>query len=289
MLSLFLNILTQYKNSMSELSPPAVSTRKLQIQLWWITALLITINVGLFGWQVLHGMNVSQPDTLDALRWGADYAPLTFLEEPIRLFSSMFFHFGLIHLMLNMWALYIFGSVAEQMLGRFYFLGLYVLAGLMGSLLSGYLTIQDSYALLAEGAANQQLFPSIGAGASGAVMGLGAALTIISLLPMLPKQQFYLDKKTLLMVMGINLAMGFMISGINNAAHIGGMLMGAALAFTWYLGQKLHQSLLIQMIGLIAAAVGCYLFYLHCQQLIQPILPLWEHFILLMKQSLAAR
>ena len=91
------------------------------------------------------------------------------------------------------------------------------------------------------------------------------------------------------MVMGINLAMGFMISGINNAAHIGGMLMGAALAFIWYIGQKLHQSLLIQMIGLIAAAVGCYLFYLHCQQLIQPILPLWEHFILLMKQSLAAR
>ena len=248
---------------MSHSTPPWLPS-KLNMQDWWLTTLFIAVNVGLFLWQIFSGVNVSDPSLPDAIRWGADYAPLTFLEEPIRLFTSMFFHFGLIHLMLNMWALYIFGSVAEQMLGRFYFLGLYVLAGLMGSLLSGYLTIQDSYALLAEGAANQQLFPSIGAGASGAVMGLGAALTIISLLPMLPKQQFYLDKKTLLMVMGINLAMGFMISGINNAAHIGGMLMGAALAFIWYLGQKVHQSLIIQMIGLIAATVGCYLFYLHC-------------------------
>ena len=289
MLSLFFNTLTQYKNSMSKLSPPAVSTSKLQIQLWWITALLIATNVSLFGWQVLNGMDVSQPDTLDALRWGADYAPLTFLEEPIRLFSSMFFHFGLIHLMLNMWALYIFGSVAEQMLGRVYFIGLYVLAGLTGSLLSGYLDIQDSYALLAAGTADSNLFPKIGAGASGAVMGLGAGLTIISLLPMLPRQRFYLDKKTLVMVMGINLVMGFMISGINNAAHIGGMIMGAALCFIWYFGEKLQKPLLFQSIGLILGASAAYLFYLHCQQLLQPIAPLWEHFIVLMKQALSAK
>ncbi len=109
----------------------------------------------------------------------------------------------------------------------------------MVSLLSGYLTIQDSYALLAAGTADQSLLPSIGAGASGAVMGLGAALTILSLMPILPGQRFLLDKKTLLMVMGINLAMGFTISGINNAAHIGGMLMGALLAFIWYIGEKI--------------------------------------------------
>lgn len=77
------------------------------MQLWWMTALLICINVGLFGWQVLNGMDITQPSSPDAIRWGADYAPLTYLAEPIRLFSSMFFHFGLIHLMLNMWALYI--------------------------------------------------------------------------------------------------------------------------------------------------------------------------------------
>jgi Uncharacterized membrane protein (homolog of Drosophila rhomboid) len=102
---------------MPEYSPPTTH-RKLEMQLWWMTALLICINVGLFGWQVLNGMDITQPSSPDAIRWGADYAPLTYLAEPIRLFSSMFFHFGLIHLMLNMWALYIFGSVAEQIFGR---------------------------------------------------------------------------------------------------------------------------------------------------------------------------
>lgn len=68
-----------------------------------------------FLWQVLTGVNISSPSLVDAIHWGADYAPLTFLEEPTRLFTSMFFHFGFIHLMLNMWALYIFGSVAEQL------------------------------------------------------------------------------------------------------------------------------------------------------------------------------
>ena len=76
--------------------------------------MLIVINVGLFAIQVLSGVNITDPTTLDALRWGADYAPLTFLEEPYRLFSSMFFHFGILHLMMNMWALYIFGDVAEK-------------------------------------------------------------------------------------------------------------------------------------------------------------------------------
>lgn len=88
-----------------------------------------------------------------------------------------------------------FGSVLEQMFGRVYFLVLYALAGLMGSLLSGYITIQDSYELIRVGLANPALLPRVGAGASGAVMGLGAALTVLSLLPMLPQQRFILDKR----------------------------------------------------------------------------------------------
>ena len=144
--------------------------------------------------------------------------------------------------MLNMWALYIFGSVAEQLFGRSYFIGLYVLAGLMGSLLSGYIDVQNTYSLLNQ--FEPELLPRVGAGASGAVMGLGAALAILSLLPVLPRQQFILDRKSLLLVMGLNLGMGFMISGINNAAHIGGMLMGILLALLWYLSQRLRVSVI---------------------------------------------
>lgn len=249
---------------------------KLQIHLWWITACLIAINVGLFAWQVMQGMDITQPSTLDAIRWGADYAPLTYLAEPIRLFTSMFFHFGLIHLMLNMWALYIFGNIAEQLFGRIYYLGLYVLAGLMGSLLSGYISIQDSYELIQLGQPEQSLYPSVGAGASGAVMGLGAALTVLSLLPVLAQQRFVLDKKTLLMVMAINLMVGFTVSGINNAAHIGGMLMGALLALFWYVSEKKTHSSLGRVMGLLIGTGLCYALYQYNLNWVAEIEPLWK-------------
>ncbi|ANF81328.1 rhomboid family intramembrane serine protease [Acinetobacter sp. NCu2D-2] len=271
---------------MSEYSPPRIHSKP-EIHLWWFSALLIAINVGLFLLQAINGMDLNQPSTQDAIHWGADYAPLTYLVEPIRLFTSMFFHFGFIHLMLNMWALYIFGSVAEQLYGRRYFIAMYLLAGLMGSLVSGYMSIQDSYALLEGGVANPQLLPAVSAGASGAVMGLGGALTVLSLFPVLPTQRFILDKKTLLLVMGINLMMGFMISGINNAAHIGGMIMGAVLSLVWYLSHKWHKTKTLQIIGIILGIGLCVLLYRYNLALIQPIQPLWQEILQLMEQQLS--
>lgn len=255
---------------------PTFIHSKLDVHLWWLTATLIAINVGLFSWQVIHGMDISTPKTIDAIHWGADFAPLTFLAEPQRLLTSMFFHFGLAHLMLNMWALYIFGSIAEQLYGRLYFIGLYFLSGIMGSLLSGYISIQDSYEMLQLGQIDQSLLPSVSAGASGAVMGLGASLTILAVLPQLPHQRFLLDRKTLLIVMALNLAIGFTVNGINNAAHVGGMLMGILLTLIWYFGQKLKYPRLFSILGFIIGAFICFLFYQYCQTLIQEIHPFWQ-------------
>ena len=94
--------------------------------------------------------------------------------------------------MLNMWALYIFGNVAESLFGRFYFIGMYLLAGLFGSLLSSYMTIQNGHELLQH--FDQSLLPHVSAGASGAVMGLGAALTVLSLFPRFRIKPTYLIK-----------------------------------------------------------------------------------------------
>lgn len=74
---------------MTETTPPQI-TQKLQIQIWWFTALLIAINVGLFAWQILSGVNITDPSPMDAITWGADFTPLTFSGQPERLFSSMF-------------------------------------------------------------------------------------------------------------------------------------------------------------------------------------------------------
>ena len=268
---------------MAELSPPPIRTKP-EVHLWWLTAVFIAINVGLFLWQVLSGVNITTPSLVDAIHWGADYAPLTFLEEPTRLFTSMFFHFGLIHLMLNMWALYIFGSVAEQLLGRFYYLGLYILAGLMGSLLSGFIDIQNTFALLQSN--DPKFLPTVSAGASGAVMGIGSALTILSLLPLLPKQRFILDKKSLLLIMGINLLIGFTIAGINNAAHIGGMLMGAVLTAIWYVGQRIHKPNLAFVVGMAVGIISCYLLYAYCMQQVQILEPVWRQILAAMRAQL---
>lgn len=186
--------------------------------------------------------------------------------------------------MLNMWALYIFGSVAEQLLGRFYYLGLYILAGLMGSLLSGFIDIQNTFELLQSN--DPKLFPTVSAGASGAVMGIGGALTVLSLLPILPKQRFLLDKKTLVMIMAINLFIGFTMSGINNAAHIGGLLMGAFMALIWYVGQRLNQPKLGFALEAILGIALCYGFYDYCMQQVQILKPVWREILAAMRAQL---
>ena len=261
---------------MTEARPPQI-TQKLQIRTWWFTALLISINAGLFSWQILSGVNITDPAPIDAITWGADFSPLTFSGQPERLFTSMFFHFGFIHLLLNMWALYIFGSVAEQLFGRVYYIALYCLAGLMGSVLSSYLTIRHGYALLQHFDPN--LLPHISAGASGAVMGLGAALTALSLFPTLPQQRFWLDKKSLLTIMAINLVFGFTMSGINNAAHIGGMIMGIILASLWYCSQRFKNHQIFQIIALLIGTLLLGSFYFYCTHLSAGLQPLWEEIL----------
>jgi len=268
--------MTDYQENSSYAQPPNKIEK--------ITLLLISINVGLFAIQVLSGVNITDPSTLDALRWGADYAPLTFLEEPYRLFSSMFFHFGILHLMMNMWALFVFGNVAEQTFGRAYYLGLYIITGLMGSLLSGYLDIRNSYALLQ--GFDAQLLPHVSAGASGAVMGLGGALAMLSLFPPTANQKFILDKKTLLSILAINLAFGFFATGINNAAHIGGMVMGAIFALAWYIAQRVNAGQIANIVIILFGIGLTYTVYLYCQNLIEPITPLWQEAISQMRSQL---
>ena len=76
---------------MTEMTPPQINNQKLQIQTWWFTALLITVNVGLFGWQIVSGVNITDPSPMDAIAWGADFTPLTFMGQPERLCGHSIF------------------------------------------------------------------------------------------------------------------------------------------------------------------------------------------------------
>lgn len=74
---------------MTQYQPPHIN-RKLNVQAWWLTALLISINVGLFIWQIISGVDISDPAIKDALHWGADFTPLTFETARTSIYQHVF-------------------------------------------------------------------------------------------------------------------------------------------------------------------------------------------------------
>jgi membrane associated rhomboid family serine protease len=123
-----------------------------------------------------------------------------------RLFTSMFIHYGILHLLLNMWALWMLGRNLEAALGPARFTALYLLSGLGGSV-AGYLFSPES----------------ISAGASGAIFGLFAALFVVL-------KRLRRDTSSVVPVLVINLVLTFTIPNISIAGHLGGLVVGALVA-----------------------------------------------------------
>lgn len=206
------------------------------LRIWKLTGLLLLINVSVFVIEVLNGVSIFSPTLADLLRWGANYAPLTLTGDSWRLLSSMFLHVGLIHLTVNCWALYIWGVYAEFYYGRRFYLAMYLSAGLVGSLMSVIHNLASNNAI------NGDNSFVISAGASGAIMGLGGALIIAAWRPkgnLHPAQTLRL--RPLLVIMAINFALGLSISGIDNAAHLGGMITGMLLALVFSFTEQMRQ------------------------------------------------
>lgn len=193
-----------------------------------ITLLIMVVCIGLFLLQIFSGVDASQPTNDDLIRWGANFMPYSLHNDSWRMFSSLVLHIGLLHLMFNMFALYQFGQIAERMFGSINLLVLFLLSGVGGNLLSNYWDLQQF--------SHQP--PTINAGASGGIMGIGMALLIVSLRKS-GFNGFKLDFRFLFIIMALNLGYGFLVSGINNAGHLGGAIMGAILAFIYLLENRL--------------------------------------------------
>lgn len=201
-----------------------------------VTTLLLISFIGLFIMQVLSGVDANNPSTEALLKWGANALPYTMDNEPWRLASSAFLHIGLMHLLFNGFAMYFFGQIAEPMFGSAKFLALFLLAAIGGNLLNNYVTWQR----ILDGTGQ----PGLSAGASGGIMGIGAALLIAALFK-ISVNGMVLNLKSLIIIMGINLVYGFAVPGIDNAGHIGGAVTGLviALAFAIAYRQRLAATL----------------------------------------------
>ena len=190
----------------------------------WVTPALLVANVGVYLWMVASGVSPWLPEITDLLKWGANYAPLTWDHEPWRLLSNMFVHCGLLHLGFNMWALWSAGRILERLVGNTGFLIIYFSSGLAGSLASLWWNVD---------------VPSVGA--SGAIFGLiGAFATFIwNRADSFPLRALSELRNSLVSCIGFNLLIGASIQGIDQAAHVGGLACG--LICGWILSQPLDQ------------------------------------------------
>jgi membrane associated rhomboid family serine protease len=150
--------------------------------------------------------------------------------EYYRLITSMFLHYGLLHLAMNMWALWVLGRTLEAVLGPLRYLGLYLISGLGGSV-SVYLF------------ANPHA-PT--AGASGAIFGLFAALFVVL-------KRLGRDTSSVIPILVINLAISF-VPGISLAAHLGGFVTGGLVAAAFAYAPRTSRNLM-QGLALVGALV----------------------------------
>lgn len=178
-----------------------------------VTQVVVGINVVVFIAMVLTGSSLTNPTREQLLHWGANWGPLSLGTQPWRILTSNYVHIGIIHLGFNMWCLWNLGQLAERILGRLNFALLYTFCGLAGSLASLWW-----HPLV------------VGAGASGAIFGLAGAAIAVFYLGHLPiaKAAIASTTRSLLTFVGYNLLFG-LTPGIDNSAHIGGLVAGLAM------------------------------------------------------------
>jgi len=176
-----------------------------------VTWILLGIIVIVFGLQTLTG---GSTETEVLVRMGAKANPLIAAGEYWRLFTAMFLHIGVMHLAFNSYALIVIGTELERLIGWQRYLAIYILSGLLGNL--------ASYAFSM----------NLAAGASGAIFGLIGALAAYFLMHR-TKLGTWGQKRliNIAILIAINLFLGFTQPGIDNMAHMGGLLAGLGLGW----------------------------------------------------------
>lgn len=179
-----------------------------------LTYILIGINIFMYIVTALLSGNIIDSNINVLVFLGAKVNPLIQRGEYYRLLTCTFLHGGIIHLGLNMYALYTLGPTIENIYGRWRYILVYIISGIASSILS-YL-----------------LSDSISIGASGAIFGLLGAYLIIAF-----KLKHQVGKNfvsNIISVIFVNLIIGFSVANVDNFGHIGGLIGGIIVsALVW--------------------------------------------------------
>lgn len=206
-----------------------------------VTYLLIFINVLLFILMYVFGSG--SEDALTLIKFGANQRTLVIsYHQYYRLLTACFLHIGIVHLIFNIYALYVIGSQVEKFYGKVKYILIYLISGICGNLLSIC------------------FHSSITAGASGAIFGLLAAILYFGY-----HYRLYLGnalKTQIIPVIVLNLLLGFISQGVDNAAHIGGLISGIFISMVCGVKYKSTKSEKINGIILLILFVVFMLFLL---------------------------
>lgn len=183
----------------------------------WMNGTLIVLNILYFLYLEIAG---SSEDTLFMLQHGAMFTPYILENrEYYRLVTSMFMHFGINHIANNMLVLFILGDNMERAMGSIRYLFFYLLCGVGANLVSMYVSIHDY----------QQ---AVGAGASGAIFGvIGGLLYVVAVNRGRLED---LSVRQLVIMIVFSLYFGFTSTGVDNVAHVAGLVIGVLLAMLMY-------------------------------------------------------
>lgn len=174
-----------------------------------VTNILIALNVIIF--LVLYALSGTNLDVYALLNFGGLFTPYVVRGEIWRLITSGFLHGGIIHLLFNMYSLYLIGTQVENFIGKWKYITIYFVSMISAGLLSCVINTNI-----------------VSVGASGAIFGLLGALLYFGY-----HYRLYLGsvlKNQIIPVILINLMFGFMTPGVDNAAHIGGLIGGLLTA-----------------------------------------------------------
>lgn len=173
-----------------------------------VTYIIMAICIILF---ILMELSGGSTNSQVLLKYGANLDVLVKNGEYYRLFTCIFLHIGIMHLLCNLYSLYVIGREVENLFGKVKYIIIFILSGIFGSIMSLAFTHN-----------------TISAGASGAIFGLLGALLYFGM-----HYRTYLGeaiKRSIIPIIVINLIIGFFAEGIDLAAHIGGLVGGVLVA-----------------------------------------------------------
>ena len=187
----------------------------------FVTYVIMGINILMFILMAMNGAGIIDANSMVHINWGSNYTPLTLGGEWWRLLTNVFIHFGIIHLAINMYCLYTVGIYLEPMLGKQKYIIAYLCTGVLASITSLWWHKDGVNS----------------AGASGAIFGLYGLFLVMLTTKIIPKQVRQPLLQSIAIFVIFNLIYG-MKGGVDNSAHVGGLVSGFVIGYIYVYALK---------------------------------------------------